>query len=465
MISIFFDLETSTTNPIGQILNYSLIATDDNFNVIEECSGDIKISPLELPEPQAILANRINVIEHQKKNPLNEMMSMKRIYDFFEKIIKESGGEKITLIGYNSLKFDVPFLRTSMIRNGLSPYFAGKIIYRDLLFLVRKLSCVEKNFKRISAKDSKDINKLSLTLETTCQNYDILIGKQLHSSRDDVILTIELAKKLLEEFNADIRKFRGYELEYSEHLEYKNPEKIFTPIFPEYDLANSNTFVNRFYSLLDYSDKASLWIDLDDFKKLKDGEKEKSIRWYNYNSSSLFKRGELTKISLDYVELSKEAIGNLKGINLDNYFSTTVCDIEQDIYRLPFNSLDLLNKFIWGDHSPISIEAKNKDLNNVLSRWKIANFNWDLEKESENIKYLRMYANYRYGNEKMLLLNKFATKESEEKSDFHKSFSDLMLEIESLKKKENLNNEDVVLLSSLEEFYKESYISKFFINN
>ena len=127
MISIFFDLETSTTEPIGQILNYSFIATDDKFEIIDECSDSVKISPLELPVADAILANRIDVIEHQKHNYLNETLSMKKIFDFFTKMIEKNKGEKIVLIGYNSLKFDVPYLRTSMIRNGLSPYFRGKI--------------------------------------------------------------------------------------------------------------------------------------------------------------------------------------------------------------------------------------------------------------------------------------------------------------------------------------------------
>ena len=94
MISIFFDLETSTTEPIGQILNYSFIATDDKFEIIDECSDSVKISPLELPVADAILANRIDVIEHQKHNYLNETLSMKKIFDFFTKMIGKNKGEK-----------------------------------------------------------------------------------------------------------------------------------------------------------------------------------------------------------------------------------------------------------------------------------------------------------------------------------------------------------------------------------
>ena len=486
MISIFFDLETSTTEPIGQILNYSFIATNDNFEIIDECSDSVKISPLELPVADAILANRIDVIEHQKQNYLNETLSMKKIFNFFNKMIGENKGEKVILVGYNSLKFDVPYLRTSMIRNGLSPYFGGKIIYRDLLHLVRKLSCISNNFIRTSKCDARDDNleeknKLSLTLETTCQNYDVLLGKQTHESRDDVILTINLAKKLKEVFNTDIRDYKGYELTYAEHVEYKNTKKIFTPIFPQYDLSKTQIFENKYYVLLDFSDKYSLWIDLEKYEKYLKGienkeivvgdlkAKKKVISWFSFSASSLYKPtiSQQNEIKIDdkYNKLAAKAIDFFNDINLDNYFDTSVCDIEQDIYRLDFNSLDNLHKIIWENDDNIPRENRSKNLNIVLSRWKLKNIDWESvnfnDKQNEDkIKYLKMYTDYRYGEHKKLLLNKFATKESKNIIDFHKSYKELLNRIEELKKSNKENKEDINLLNSLDKFYKESYISK-----
>ncbi|MDY6090871.1 MAG: hypothetical protein SPJ04_06420 [Bdellovibrionota bacterium] len=486
MISIFFDLETSTTEPIGQILNYSFIATDDKFEIIDECSDSVKISPLELPVADAILANRIDVIEHQKHNYLNETLSMKKIFDFFTKMIEKNKGEKIILIGYNSLKFDVPYLRTSMIRNGLSPYFRGKIIYRDLLHLVRKLSCVRTDFIRTSKCDvkddnSKEKNKLSLTLETTCQNYNVLLGKQTHESRNDVILTINLAKKLQEVFNADIRDYGGYELTYSEHIEYKNTKKIFTPIFPQYDLSNARIYENRNYVLLDFSDKYSLWVDLEKYenylKKIENNEiqigdlkaKKKVISWYSFAASSLYKPNinQQKEIIIDdnYNNLALKALDDLKDINLKNYFDISVCDIEQDIYRLDFNSLDNLHKIIWENDNCVSKENRSKNLNIVLSRWKLKNIDWDSidfnnKQNEDKIKFLNMYSEYRYGGKNKLLLNKFSNFDSLDNNDFHKSYKELIDRIKDLKIEKKENREDVELLDSLYKFYKESYISK-----
>ncbi|MGI6680890.1 MAG: hypothetical protein ACOX3T_05345 [Bdellovibrionota bacterium] len=496
MITIFFDLETSRTEPIGQILNYSFIATNDDFEVIDECFGDIRISPLELPCPYAILANKVDVIKHQQKNisdEKSEMMSMQRIFNFFENMIKEGRGEKIVLVGYNSLKFDVPYLRTSMIRNGFSPYFNGQIIYRDLLYVVRKISCTREDFIRTSKHDeSAKKNKLSLTLETTSQNYNLLQGEQLHNSRDDVLLTINLAKKLLEIFNLDVRKYNGYELSFSEHAKYKKEGKVFTPIFPEYDLGATKNYENRFYVLLDYSDRYSLWVDLDKFKECKEASKietskietskegsledslqdsldkfKRAISWYNYSASYLFKPIKDIEVPNFYYELAKESLDMLKDINLDNYFEISECDIEQDIYRLSFNSLDLLHKIIWENDSSVSKGQISRDLNVVLTRWKLANIKWeDINREDEKdinkLKFLEMYANHRYGKDNSLLLNKFAKKDSENKEDFHLSFFELLENIESLKEENKDNKENISLLLSLEKFYKESIIASFF---
>ena len=46
--------------------------------------------------------------------------------------------EKGASIQAGALTNNLPFLRTSLIRNGINPYFMGKLIYRDLLFLAKK---------------------------------------------------------------------------------------------------------------------------------------------------------------------------------------------------------------------------------------------------------------------------------------------------------------------------------------
>ena len=147
MKSIFFDLETSDKNPIRQILNYSFILVDDDFSIVSELSGLIQLSRLQLPAPEAILANRIDVTQHQKLAIDTEREAMAKIQSFIEHCIElHAGNEKLPIIGYNSARFDIPYLRTSLIRNGINPYFSGKIIIRDLLFASRKLAASDVRF-------------------------------------------------------------------------------------------------------------------------------------------------------------------------------------------------------------------------------------------------------------------------------------------------------------------------------
>lgn len=47
--AIFYDLETTDREFVGQILNYSFILVDEQLNVVRELNGDIRISRLQLP--------------------------------------------------------------------------------------------------------------------------------------------------------------------------------------------------------------------------------------------------------------------------------------------------------------------------------------------------------------------------------------------------------------------------------
>src|SRR5262245_53890936 len=139
MPAIFFDLETSDREFIGQILNFSFIVVDDDWNVIGDLSSTVKISRLELPSPGAILANRTDVLRHQAEAEFTEKEAAGEITAFINSIIEGANGP-VPFIGFNSFKFDIPYLRTTLVRNGINPYFNGKVVYRDLLVAARKLS-------------------------------------------------------------------------------------------------------------------------------------------------------------------------------------------------------------------------------------------------------------------------------------------------------------------------------------
>ena len=92
MLTIFYDLETSDRNPVGQIINYSFILVDERYEVLDELSGLIRISRLQIPDPGAILANRTDVIEHQKLANDSEPVALGKIRDFIHAAIQRAQG-------------------------------------------------------------------------------------------------------------------------------------------------------------------------------------------------------------------------------------------------------------------------------------------------------------------------------------------------------------------------------------
>ncbi|MEX0595201.1 MAG: hypothetical protein WD512_01795, partial [Candidatus Paceibacterota bacterium] len=204
--SIFFDLETSDLNFVGQILNFSFIVIDTKWNITQELNGEIKINRLQLPRARAIAANRINVLEHQKSAKFTESQAMTKIAEFLQEFSNNCGSNLGQLIGFNSANFDLPYVRTSLIRNGLNPYF--KVQNRDLLLVAQKLWISNEKF-RATITQYAEANSLpaNLKLETLCKAHQLLAGKQLHESRDDVLLTIELAKAFSDLYGVDVRNF------------------------------------------------------------------------------------------------------------------------------------------------------------------------------------------------------------------------------------------------------------------
>ena len=210
MYAVFYDLETTSKNTIGQILNYSFILVDDEMKPIGELSGLVKMSRLQLPEPGAILANRTDVVEHQKVAVDNEPTAMKKIEQFISKCIQTAQGA-IAFVGYNSSRFDLGYLRTSFIRNGINPYFKGLLSSRDLLHAVQKAYLTSAEFRDAVQKQCRGEKRLSLSLQTVSHALGLLEGVQAHESREDVLLTIRLAVWLKEHCTIDVRSYEAYE--------------------------------------------------------------------------------------------------------------------------------------------------------------------------------------------------------------------------------------------------------------
>lgn len=114
---LFYDLETFGINPqVDRIAQFAGIRTDENFNVIgEPLVLYCKIQEDYLPEIEACLVTGITPQETLEKG-INE-------YDFISKIHDEFSVPNTCVVGYNSIRFDDEFIRNTLYRNFIDPYY------------------------------------------------------------------------------------------------------------------------------------------------------------------------------------------------------------------------------------------------------------------------------------------------------------------------------------------------------
>jgi len=428
MNSIFFDLETTDLNTIGQILNYSFVEVDGNWNIKSKLSGKIKISRLQLPDPFSIIHTKTDIIEHNDTATDSEPVAMAKIQKYISGIVE---WKETRLIGFNSNKFDIPFLRTSMIRNGINPYFNRSLKYGDVTHVLKRLLCDNKDFA--SKLQKYESGKHKLTLESTTQALGILDKdkSQEHESMFDVMLTINLARHLHENYGLDVRSYNSYEVDSRKKFDA-------IKIFPYVNLDNSETPDEYcYYAPLSQTKTQTLWINL---KKFEDGLGKDSIFWYNKNTSSLFVKEYIKDAHIN--KRTQSAIQGLSHITLDNFFEPKDCDIEQFIFAMPVNHVNSLYDAIWRKDLFLLKEIECKHASKLYLRF-LCN-NQPIEKVQSMIK---QYAVYRYGGKIKM--------DSIEKR--HKTYSELLSEIDMYSK----NPEYLHLMTQLKRFYEESPITQF----
>lgn len=437
MHSIFFDLETTDLNPIGQILNYAFLEVAEDWSIQSKLTGKIKISRLQLPNPKSILASQTDVILHNEQAEDPEHIALAKIQKYIQDIVE---WKETRLIGFNSNKFDVPFLRTSMIRNGLNPYFGGSIKYGDVLHVVKRLLCDSEQFSNslLKYESGKHITKL----ESVAKAFNLLSNdqKQKHESLEDAELTIKLAKFLAENFDIDVRSYSSYE------LNKKNADVV--EVFPFYDETGNK--VSEEYckmALLEQNKTQSLWINL---KKFEQGLDKQAVSWYNKNTSSFFVKKVLTSDSdKRAAEIAKKSLSH---VNLQNFWPEKNCDIEQFIFMMPINGISGLYDAVWKNDLFLIKETQSKFASQLYLRF-LAN-TLDINQVEQQIK---KYSLYRYGGKLKLDKSDF---ESEYKAEvynesFHPTYNELLSEIDNLSKDDN----NKYLMSQLKKFYDQSTIS------
>lgn len=201
-MNIFYDLETTGLEMKNQILSASFILTDDDFEIIEKKNFNVALNPLEVPAESAIVVNAVDITKHMHghsnrfEDLITEEAFAQKINRFFISTLGSKGN--YNLVGYNSNKFDIKFLRKVLIKYGYNPYYNyNKFGMIDILNHIKYIKCIKpKEFAKLE----------NLTLGNA---FDHLLSKKakgLHEAESDVISCIEIAKALKSKYKWDIIK-------------------------------------------------------------------------------------------------------------------------------------------------------------------------------------------------------------------------------------------------------------------
>ena len=437
MKSIFFDLETTDLNTVGQILNYAFVEVNDDWSIQSKLTGTVKISRTQLPDPYAILATKLDVIKHNEESTDPEHIAVAKIQKYLQSVIEK---DQVKLIGYNSNIFDVPYLRTSMIRNGLNPYFGGCLNYGDVLHAVKRLCCDNEDFVNLLEKNEN--NRTVYKLESVLKSLGLLNidETQEHESLADVLLTIKLAKHLSDNYNLDIRNYHSYEVK-------KNRFDV-VKVFPFID-ENGNKVSDEYcyYAVLEQNKNQALWINL---KKFEEGLEKKSVSWYNKTTSSFFVKEYLNDDRLK--SRASVAKRELSHITLENFFPPKNCDIEQFIYMMPIGDISALYDAIWRNDLFLIKDRKCKFASQLYLRFLCNNL--DIDKIESTLKD---YAIYRYGGKLKLDKYNFEIEYQEGifSESFHRTYNELIDIIDTLSQEPENN----FIMRRLKDFYQNSIVS------
>ncbi len=198
---IFYDLETSDLNRnFSQIFQIGLIYADEDLNIIEEKEITCRRSPWLLPSPGALLTTGFT--EEQLENNKNSH------FDLINELVKwlEDKDWPLIFAGYNSLKFDEPFLQNCLHQNLREPFLTSsnrkwgeeKNSKIDILTMVKATVVFAPDLLTLEEKNS--YGTPSISLGNVCRQNDIDLSEDAaHDAIADVRATLALAKKIKNE--------------------------------------------------------------------------------------------------------------------------------------------------------------------------------------------------------------------------------------------------------------------------
>ncbi len=183
---IFYDLETTGRSAYwDQIIQIAAICTDEHLNVLDEINLIGKLNSFSVPNPEALLVNKIPIDNIVKSNFSNYSL----ISEISHKFSEWSPG---TFIGYNSIKFDEEVIRNAFFKNLFDPYLTVKNNNTrvDLLDITRIANFFYPNkIKSLLNNKGSAIMKLESIAHTNgIKNFTA------HDALGDTYASLELAK-------------------------------------------------------------------------------------------------------------------------------------------------------------------------------------------------------------------------------------------------------------------------------
>ncbi|RAP26936.1 hypothetical protein DID74_01280 [Candidatus Marinamargulisbacteria bacterium SCGC AG-333-B06] len=284
---LFYDFETSSRELLGQIISYAFVLTDARYEPQDTLTGKIKLNRTQCPEVKAILTNKINIEDLQKKG-IPEYEAAETIFNFIHNLIQAYG--QITLVGFNSNTFDLGFLRNLLVRYGFNPYFNGKLKNRDILHWIQNIAFYNEDTFPWVLTENNDKRYYSFKLEDITQASSLLTNEQSHDAFEDVILTIQLVTFFEKKFQQRLTEFNPILL--PENTINNSLIKQRYRHFPK-DNSNPEKYIYRYFYSLVLQPKALLMINLttvqdllitkNNLESITDTEKLTCIQYINNN--------------------------------------------------------------------------------------------------------------------------------------------------------------------------------------
>ena len=183
---IFYDLETTGRSAYwDQIIQIAAICTDEHLNVLDEMNLIGKLNSFSIPDPEALLVNKIPIDSIVKSNFSNYSLISEISHKFSE-------WGPATFIGYNSIKFDEEVIRNAFFKNLFDPYLTVKNDNTrvDLLDITRIANFFYPDkIKSLLNKKGSAIMKLESIAHTNgIKNFTA------HDAMGDTYASLELAK-------------------------------------------------------------------------------------------------------------------------------------------------------------------------------------------------------------------------------------------------------------------------------